>query len=74
MTAQPEKYSVNVPEDFIGDVCAELNDRRGLIIAMDNRDGIYDIRAQMPAGAMAGFESWLNKITLGRGTLTRSDD
>ena len=74
MPTPTEKYAVNVPEDFIGYVCAELSDRGGLIVGMDNSGGIYDIRAQMPNGAMSGFEPWLAKTTLGRGTLRRVDD
>jgi len=74
MTGPVENYAVNVPEDFIGYVCAELSDRGGLIVAMDNSGGVYDIRAQMPNGTMSGFEPWLAKTTLGRGTLKRVDD
>ena len=66
-------YLVNVPEEFIGDVCGELSIRGGLIFAMDNNDGVYDIRASMPVGSMTGFDSWLAKIT-DRGSLKRLDD
>ena len=66
-------YSVNVPEEYIGDVCGQLSGRGGLIVAMDNNAGAYDIRALMPEGSMSGFEGWLSKVTLGRGLLKRLD-
>jgi translation elongation factor EF-G len=69
MGAHNPNYSVNVPEQFIGHVCAELSDRGGLIVAMDNMNGIYDIRAEMPDGTMTDFEIWLGKTTQGRGVL-----
>ncbi len=65
--------TAHVPEDFIRDICSEVSVRGGQMIAMDSREGIYEIRAQVPLGSMAGFESWLTKITFGRGSMKRID-
>lgn len=66
-------FSVSVPEEYIGDVCAQLTDRGGLIVAMDDAGGVYDIRALVSDAAMNGFESWLRTATFGRGLLKRLD-
>jgi hypothetical protein len=76
VTSFPSHMAVitaHVPEDFIGNICSEVKVRGGQMIAMDSRDGIYEIRAQMPVPSMAGFESWLTKVTFGRGSMKRID-
>lgn len=73
MRERTENYVVNAPEEFIGDVCGELSNRGGLIVAMNDNRGVYEIRAQMPIGSMTAFESWLAKTTFDRGSMKRID-
>lgn len=74
MPERHERYLLNVPEDVIGHVMGELSNRGGVIFGVNNNSGIFEVRAEMPDGSMASFESWLAKTALGRGTLRRIDD
>jgi translation elongation factor EF-G len=70
----PQAYLLSVPEDVLGYVMGELSNRGGLISAMANESGVFEVRAEMPDGSMLGFETWLAKTTFNRGSVRRIDD
>ncbi|HAN44696.1 MAG TPA: elongation factor G [Ruminococcaceae bacterium] len=61
------KVSVNVPEDYMGDVMGDLNSRRGQIQGMEAVFGAQEIRAFVPLSEMFGYSNDLRSKTQGRG-------
>ena len=61
------KVEVTVPEDYMGDVIADLNSRRGRIDGMEPRNGIQIIHGFVPLSEMFGYSTDLRSRTQGRG-------
>lgn len=61
---------VVVPEDYVGDVLADLNGRRGRIDEMTTRMGLHVIRAFVPLAEMFGYATDLRSKSQGRATYT----
>lgn len=61
------KVIVIVPEEYMGDVIGDLNSRRGQIEGMDPRNGLQEIRANVPLSEMFGYSNDLRSKTQGRG-------
>jgi elongation factor G len=61
------KVSVNVPDDYMGDVIGDLNSRRGQIQGMEARSGAQQIDCFVPLSEMFGYATDLRSRTQGRG-------
>ncbi len=61
---------VVVPEDYVGEVIADLNSRRGRIQGMNPRGNVQVIGALVPLGEMFGYATDLRSATQGRATFT----
>ncbi|MBW8766580.1 MAG: elongation factor G, partial [Geodermatophilales bacterium] len=61
---------VVTPEDYMGDVIGDLNSRRGLIQAMEERSGARVVRALVPLSEMFGYVGDLRSRTQGRASYT----
>ena len=61
------KVEVTVPEDYMGDVIADLNSRRGRIDGMEPRNGVQVIHGFVPLSEMFGYSTDLRSKTQGRG-------
>ncbi len=61
---------VVVPEDYVGEVIADLNARRGRIQGMNPRGNVQVISALVPLGEMFGYATDLRSATQGRATFT----
>ena len=61
------RVEVTVPEDYMGDVIADLNARRGRIDGMEPRGGVQIIRGFVPLSEMFGYATDLRSKTQGRG-------
>ncbi|WP_153505502.1 elongation factor G [Cumulibacter manganitolerans] len=57
---------VVTPEENMGDVIGDLNSRRGIIQAMEERSGSRVVRAQVPLSEMFGYVGDLRSRTQGR--------
>ncbi|MEG2039003.1 MAG: elongation factor G, partial [Oscillospiraceae bacterium] len=64
------KVTVNVPEEYMGDVMGDLNSRRGQIQGMEARNGSQEIRAFVPLSEMFGYATDMRSKTQGRGQYT----
>jgi len=62
------EVEVIVPEEYMGDVIADLNSRRGDIESIEPRSGAQAIKAFVPLAEMFGYATDLRSITQGRGT------
>lgn len=61
------KVSVNVPEDYMGDVIGDLNSRRGQILGMEAKFGAQQIDSIVPLSEMFGYATDLRSKSQGRG-------
>jgi elongation factor G len=61
---------VVTPEDYMGDVIGDLNSRRGMIQAMEERGGARVVRARVPLSEMFGYVGDLRSRTQGRASYT----
>lgn len=57
---------VMTPEDYVGDVVADLNRRRGLILGMDDGHSGKIVKAEVPLAELFGYVSQLRSMTKGR--------
>ena len=61
------KYTITVPEEFMGDVLGDLNTRRAQVLGMDQVSDNTIVTAMVPLAEMQRYVSDLRSITQGRG-------
>jgi elongation factor G len=61
---------VVTPEEFLGDVIADLSRRRGKVRAQEPRGNALAVQARVPLGEMFGYATDLRSSTQGRATYT----
>ena len=64
------KLEVVTPEEYMGDIVADLNRRRGMMKGMDDRNGAKVIKADVPLSEMFGYVTQLRTISSGRASST----
>jgi elongation factor G len=64
------KVEVQAPEDFQGSVVGQLNQRRGVILSTENREGYVIANAEVPLNNMFGYSTDLRSATQGKGEFT----
>ncbi len=65
------KVEVMVPDEYLGDVLAQLNARRATISGMEPRPGkIQEVTTQVPLVEMFGYATELRSATQGRGVFS----
>ncbi len=64
------RVEVRVPEQFMGDIMADLNKKRGKILGMEPEGRLQLIRALVPLAEMFQYAIDLRSITQGRGAYT----
>ncbi len=68
------KVEVIVPEEFLGDILAQLNARRASIMGMDPRHNTQAVRALVPLAEMFGYATELRSASQGRGVFSMEFD
>jgi elongation factor G len=63
-------FEVIIPEEFLGDVIADLNSRRAQIKSLNQRANARIIRGFIPLAETFGYATALRSLTQGRGTYT----
>jgi elongation factor G len=63
--------TVRTPEEFMGEVIGDLNQRRGKIIGMDTDGQWQVVRAQVPEAELYKYSTSLRSLTQGKGAHTR---
>ena len=62
------EVEVVVPETNMGDIISDLNSRRGKIDKIDKlKNGLQQIKSQVPLSEMFGYSTVLRSLTQGRG-------
>jgi elongation factor G len=64
------KVEVVVPEEFVGEVIADLNSRRGRMEEITPRGKTSVVTAVAPLATMFGYSTSLRSLTQGRGIFT----
>jgi elongation factor G len=64
------KYTITVPEEYMGDVLSDLNTRRAQVLGMDQVADKSVVTAVVPLAEMQRYVSDLRSITQGRGVFT----
>jgi elongation factor G len=59
---------VVTPEEYVGDVIADFNRRRGKVEGMESKAGSRVIRAKVPLAEKFGYVTVLRTLTSGRAT------
>jgi elongation factor G len=62
------KVEVTVPNDYLGDVVADLSSRRGKIEGIAQRNILQVVTSTVPLSEMFGYVTQLRSITQGRGS------
>ncbi len=62
------KVRVMIPDEYMGDVSGDLNQRRGRILGMGIEEGLQVITAEVPRSEIFSYSSQLRSLTHGRGT------
>ncbi|MFQ5669397.1 MAG: elongation factor G [Acidobacteriota bacterium] len=57
-----------VPDEYMGDVIANINSRRGEVVSMESRSGTQIISVVVPLAEMFGYTTQLRSLTQGRAT------
>uniref|UniRef100_A0A832MUR2 Elongation factor G n=1 Tax=Fervidobacterium pennivorans TaxID=93466 RepID=A0A832MUR2_FERPE len=60
------KVEVTTPEEYMGNIIADLNSRRAHIDALENRGHLRVIRALVPLSEMFGYATTLRSLSQGR--------
>ena len=66
------EVEVATPEEFVGDIMGDLNQRRGRVLGMESETGRTTIRAHVPQAELYKYAAALRSMTHGRAHHTRS--
>ncbi|MGD8237369.1 MAG: elongation factor G [Armatimonadota bacterium] len=57
---------VTTPDEHVGDIISDLNGKRGRVLGTEPQGTTQVVRAQVPLGEIAGYETDLRRMTQGR--------
>jgi len=64
------KLEVVAPDEYLGDIVADVNARRGKVDGMEMRSGSRVVDAHVPLAEMFGYATTLRTLTQGRGVFS----
>ncbi|TFG90452.1 MAG: elongation factor G, partial [Syntrophobacterales bacterium] len=62
--------SIEIPDEYMGEVIGDLNSRRGRVLGMDKEGNNQVIKGQVPLSEILSYAPDLTSITSGRGTFS----
>ncbi|MEE9911153.1 MAG: elongation factor G [Deltaproteobacteria bacterium] len=65
--------SIEVPDEYMGDVIGDLNSRRGRVLGMDTNGTNQVIKGQVPLAEILKYAPDLRSMTSGRGNFTYTE-
>ncbi len=68
------KLEVVVPDDYFGDVLANISSRRGMVLGSDSRSNTQIIEATIPLAETFGYATDLRSLSQGRATYSMEFD
>ena len=66
------EVTVTTPEDYVGDIMSDMNQRRGKVLGMDPTAGRTTVKALVPEAELYKYSTSLRAITQGRAHHSRS--
>lgn len=60
------KLEVNVPEEYVGNIAGDLQQRRAIITGQHSRSGVQVVEAEVPLAMMFGYSSAMRSLSQGR--------
>lgn len=66
------EIQVTTPDDFVGDVMSDMNQRRGKVLGMEPENGRTTVKALVPEAELYKYATSLRAITQGRAHHSRS--
>ena len=66
------EVEVETPEEYMGDVMGDLNQRRGRVLGMDSKGRRQVVKAHVPQAELYKYSAALRSLTHGKATHTRS--
>lgn len=66
--------TVYIPDEYMGDVIGDISGRRGKVLGSDSKNGITEVKAQVPMAEMLTYAQSLTSMTSGQGTYTMEFD
>ena len=64
------KVTIEMPEEYMGDIMGDVTSRRGRVDGMEPRGNAQVVKAYVPLSEMFGYATSLRSNTQGRGTYT----
>ncbi len=64
------RVSVDVPDEYQGDLIGDLNRRRGRISEIDSRNGLSQIKSEVPLAEMFGYATDMRSLSKGRASFS----
>jgi len=64
------RVEVSVPEEHLGDVINDLQQRRAIITATEIRGGVTVLTAEAPLASMFGYSAAVRSVSQGRASFT----
>jgi elongation factor G len=64
------RIDVNVAEEYLGSIVADVGRRRGSVSAMHVRGGMRNVDGEVPLAEARGYATDLRSLTQGRGTFS----
>ena len=64
------RLEVTTPEDHLGDVINDLQQRRAIINSTENRGGMTVLEAEAPLSAMFGYSAAVRSLSQGRASFS----
>ncbi|MBN1864998.1 MAG: elongation factor G [Victivallales bacterium] len=63
-----QKVKIMIPDEYMGDITGDLNQKRGRILGMSAEEGLQVVNAEIPLAEMSRYATELRSMTQGRGT------
>ena len=60
------KLEVNVPDDHVGDIVGDLQQRRALITGTNSQNNVTVVEAEVPLSKMFGYSGAMRSLSQGR--------
>ena len=63
-----QNMRITIPDQYMGDISGDLNQKRGRILGMDVDEGLQVVKAEVPSAELFRYATELRSITQGNGS------
>ncbi|MDQ7031971.1 MAG: elongation factor G [Desulfonauticus sp.] len=68
------KVTIYIPDQYMGDIIGDISSRRGKVLGSDTKDGLTEVKAEVPMAEMLSYAQSLTSMTSGQGTYVMEFD